>query len=123
MVSIEPATYRRRGPLPRPAGLETAYHLSAMVEPGYCRAGVRNISPEGLSLVLNRRIEPGSVVSVDVYNKARRYSCQVPLRVVYVLEHPGGDYILGGAFARELSDDEVQGLLSGAPSGRGPWPI
>jgi hypothetical protein len=100
-----------------PCGLETSYQMMAKIEPGVFVAKVRNISANGVSLILTRKIDAEIVASVDLYNGLNGYSCQMPLRVIYLVEHPEGAYILGGAFGRELNDYEVQGLLLGKPLG------
>jgi hypothetical protein len=108
--AIEPPVTERRQVVRYGCSLQTAYHLSALVEP-YRRAGIRNISVRGLSLVLSCRLETGTLVTVDIYNKSSRYTCQIQLRIVYVIPHPDGDFIVGGEFARHLSDEEIDALL------------
>jgi hypothetical protein len=92
-------------------GLESSYDLVAQLEADRSLARVRNISASGISLVLVRRVEPDAVLNVELYNKGRRFYAQVPLRILYVLEHPEGDFLAGGAFVRELTHQEIQGLL------------
>jgi hypothetical protein len=72
---------------------------------------VRNISASGINFRLARRLDPGTVVTVKLFNTVRQFECTVPVRVVYILQHADGDYLIGGAFERELSESEVQGLL------------
>jgi hypothetical protein len=73
---------------------------------------VNNISAGGISLILDRMIEPGSLATVDLYNVVRDFPCKVEFRVAYALEsRPGGPVVLGGPFARPLSAEEMCGLL------------
>ncbi len=72
--------------------------------------GVRNISQSGAGLVLNRFIEPGSVVVLNLFNWRRNIATRALLRVVHTSPHPDGTYLLGGAFTEELSAEEVQWL-------------
>jgi hypothetical protein len=75
-------------------------------------AEVRNISPGGVGVVLARKLEPERTVLVDLHNEANGFRCQMPARVVYTADLPGGDVLHGCKFARELSDLEVRGLIA-----------
>ena len=76
-----------------------------------CPAQPQDISRSGVRLVLARRLDAGTEATAVVYHPGRQFFVRVPMRVAYVIEQPGGRFILGGAFARELSDDELRGLL------------
>jgi hypothetical protein len=78
-------------------------------------AQVRNISATGISLVVNRPLEPQAVFSIELCRPTRFWYSELPMRVVYTVPHPAGEYIVGGAFARELTEDELVGLLGTAP--------
>jgi hypothetical protein len=71
---------------------------------------VDNISVGGLRLVVNRRVLPGKILSLRLFNTDRRFQCQVPFRVIHVLETSESEFAIGGAFTRELTDREIQGL-------------
>jgi hypothetical protein len=72
---------------------------------------VRNISSGGLNIVLRRKLEPGTIITVKLFNAARLFECDLRVRVIYNLEREDGDVLVGGAFLRELDRREVQGLL------------
>ena len=79
------------------------------------RAGWKDIAPisaGGVSLVLNRGMEPDTMLTVQLLNRPRMFFCKVEVKVTYVVEHPSGDWILGGSFARRLSDEELRSLLA-----------
>lgn len=101
----------RRRAIRYECGLETSCQLMAQVDGDAWPAKVRNISVSGISLVVARKLDPETRVNVELYNKSRKYYCQIPLRIIYVLEKQDGNYILGAAFTRELSLEELQGLL------------
>jgi hypothetical protein len=94
-----------------PNGADTLTHIMALVEGQSSRVGVRNLSAGGISLILDDWIEPGTLVSVRLHNPGRLFSCKLPVRVIYLVERPAGDWILGGAFARKLLLDELRALL------------
>lgn len=72
--------------------------------------GVRNLSQSGAGLVLNRFIEPGSVVILNLFNWRRNIATRVPFRIVHASQHEDGNFFVGGAFTEELSAEEVQWL-------------
>lgn len=105
----EPSASERRRFVRFPSSPQTSRHLRAEVEG--VAAGGRNISAGGLSLVMGSRPPVGNTLMVKLSHAVRRFSAEVPMRVRYVIEHPGGDVIVGGPFTRELTDAEAQGLL------------
>lgn len=92
--------------------LETSVLLIAALEGDTTPIRVRNISSGGISLVLTRGVEPDTVLSIQLLNRPRMYFCKVDVKVTYVVEHPSGDWILGGAFARKLTNEELRALLA-----------
>jgi hypothetical protein len=92
--------------------LETSKRLVAAIGDDFCLAKIRNISPEGISLVLGRPMEMGTVLGVDLIDtRTNRFSRTLNVRVCYCVEHPSGEWILGGAFASPLTDEELQYFL------------
>jgi hypothetical protein len=91
--------------------LETSASLLALVDDDSSLCRVRNISAGGISLVTSRGIEPESMVQLELFNRIRQYYARVTLRVLYVVEHPDNDFILGGSFTRVLTPEEIAGLL------------
>ncbi len=98
-----------------PCGLGTSRHIIAKVraaenEPKIT-AQVRNVSATGLSILVDRALTPEQVLRVELYRPSRFWSGEIPMRVVYSQSYPDGEYIVGGAFTRELNGDELQALL------------
>jgi len=92
--------------------LETSKRLVAAIGNDFCLVKVRNISPEGISLVLGRAMESGQLLSVDLIDKAtNHFSRTLEVRVAWCIEHPSGDWILGGAFASPLTPEEMDYFL------------
>jgi hypothetical protein len=81
------------------------------------KATLRNLSGIGISFLLNHGLEPGMMVLVQLINSATAFGCQVPMRVVSSVAQPDDHFLVDGAFARELRNAEVQGLLPEA------WPL
>jgi hypothetical protein len=92
--------------------LETSKRLVAAIGDDFCLAKIRNISPEGISLVLARAMDPGSVIAVDLMDtKTNRFSRTLQVRICWCVEHPSGDWIIGGAFAGALTNEELEWFL------------
>ncbi|MFN4258734.1 MAG: PilZ domain-containing protein [Gemmataceae bacterium] len=94
-----------------PCNLDTSCTLIASVEGEAQPVKVRNISAGGISLIVPRGFEPHSVLTLQLVNKLKNYRCDVRIRVIYCLEHPTGEWILGAAFTRNLTDEELRAFL------------
>ena len=72
---------------------------------------VRDISARGLGMLLDRRLDTGALVTVELLNRGLNFWHLKLLRVVHVT--PRGDHLwlVGSAFLKELTDDELQSLL------------
>lgn len=96
----------------RHTNLATHHRLVAAVGDDFVLAKIRNISPEGISLILSRPVEAGTVLSVDLIDtKTNRFSRTLQVSVLYSVEHPTGDWILGGTFTSRLTSEELQTFL------------
>ena len=73
---------------------------------------MRDISAGGISLVVHRSVETDTVLSVRLLNRPQMFLCQVQVRITYAVEHPSGDWILGGAFMRRPDHEELRRLLA-----------
>lgn len=109
--SPEPGGIERRASTRYPCNLATSCRLIAAVEGDSWPGRVRNISAGGVSLVLSQPVESGTLLAVELRSTIRNFSRLVQVRVVYCIEHPSGDYILGGAFVLPLTDDELKAFL------------
>lgn len=108
-----PQARKSRRRTPRYAcSLEGGYTLSASVEGESWPATVRNICVDGLALIVNRPFEEGSPLKVTLQNASKTVTMPIVIRVIYTLEHPTGEWVMGGSFARQLSGAELRTLLS-----------
>jgi hypothetical protein len=95
----------------RPCGLEPSCRLFASLTTVPSLVTVRNLSTGGVSLTVDQRIDPGTLVWLELFNTTQNYHCQIEMEVVYIYEPSPDEFILGGIFTRELTDVEVQGLI------------
>jgi PilZ domain len=92
--------------------LETSCRLLAMVQGEPHPVRVRNISAGGISLVLAREVPADELLEIELLNRPRMFLCKLQVRITYRVEHPSGDWIIGGAFMRKLEEDELKSLLA-----------
>jgi hypothetical protein len=126
MVPLPSRTRTNSSPLARPAVsagerrtsrrhtcLATHQRLVAAVGDNFVLAKIRNISPDGISLIMTRPLESGSILSLDLIDtKTNQFSRTLQVKVVYSVEHPSGDWIMGGSFNSRLSDAELRQFLA-----------
>jgi hypothetical protein len=74
-------------------------------------ATIRDISTWGLSLTLNRRFERGSGLAIELPTEDGT-TATVLARVAHVRPYADGGWVLGCEFISELSDEEVQLVLT-----------
>jgi len=107
-----PSEANRRESVRYNINLDTSCLLIAALEGDSSPVRVRNISAGGISLVLSHGVEPDTLLTVQLLNRPRMFLCKIDVRITYVVEHPSGDWILGGAFTRKLTDDELRSILA-----------
>jgi hypothetical protein len=70
-------------------------------------AKVRDVSAGGISMILRRRFEPGTVLILDLEQGPR----QLSVRVVHVQPEMKGRWLIGCAFSAVLSPEELECFL------------
>jgi PilZ domain-containing protein len=80
-------------------------------------ATVRNISAEGIGLVVNRPFKPGMGLTIELPTDPKQIGKLVLVRVQHGRQLPGRkDWAIGGSFARKLTHEELAALRSRSPS-------
>lgn len=94
-----------------PCNVPTSYHpvVAAVYEPW--PAAVLDFSPGGMRLLASRPVEPRTLLRVELEAGDGQTSRKVLARVSHCSAQEGGKWILGCAFANELSDADVRALL------------
>jgi hypothetical protein len=108
----QPSGAERRESVRHYISLETSCRLLAMVQGESNPIRVRNISAGGISLVLPREVPPDDLLDIELLNRPQMFLCKLQVRITYRVEHPTGDWIIGGAFTRKLSEEELRLLLA-----------
>jgi hypothetical protein len=73
-------------------------------------AQLRDISANGVALLVAQPVEAGTILSLELQRTAAPASLTLLACVVRVEGTPGGEWLLGCTFIRELSDKELRAL-------------
>src|SRR6516225_1593948 len=73
-------------------------------------AHVLDLSKVAIRLFCDHRLKPGEVVALSLHHIPRRFACELPVRIALAEEFEGA-FLLTAAFTRELTDEEMAGLL------------
>jgi len=120
----EPNSLVQPGQVPDPSGAccrawvrhsprqETHSYVMPMSEDERFPARVRDLSTGGVGLHLERPIDLGRFIFVELVSHTGHFSRLLLTRVVHLSEHPEGGYVLGGEFIGTLPPRELQFLLA-----------
>jgi hypothetical protein len=90
---------------------ETPCHLMTLNDHERWPARVRNLSGNGVGLLLQERVDIGRFILVELISASGLFSRLLLTRVVHLSEVDGG-YLLGGEFLSELPGSELRFLLA-----------
>jgi serine/threonine protein kinase len=91
--------------------LESSFHPDAADNGESWPATVLDISVGGLALILGRRFEPGTVLTVEWSDKEAGQPTSLLVHVMYAKPQGFGHWLVGGAFLQQLTCEELQALL------------
>jgi hypothetical protein len=74
-------------------------------------AKVHDISRDGIGLILNESVDPGTILNVELHSKSQSLPCFLLARVVWMGKQPDGTIMAGCQFSRALSEHELSALL------------
>ena len=94
-----------------PCQVKATYQVVGYEETPICAAEVSNISPSGIGLLVNQPIEMGSLLNLEL-QQAGSASKRTILGCVVHANRDGPRWALGCNFIRELSEDDLQALVS-----------
>jgi serine/threonine protein kinase len=96
---------------PISCAINQSLHNDATTNQGQWDAQVRNLSANGLGLLLSRRFEPGSVLTVNFVSSTGAVKTTRHILVVRVTPAEGGVWFLAGKLTKGLSKEELRCLL------------
>ncbi len=74
-------------------------------------APVRDIACTGLAVLLDHRIDPGTLVTVELLNRTWNFWHLKLVRVIHATLQPDGQWLIGSTFLRKFADEEFTALL------------
>lgn len=90
-------------------GDSTCTFLAPVVE-DFGPSRIKNISMDGIGLLVSRRVEPGSLLAVTLSNPTRGFAKTMLVRVVHVTPQLAG-WLVGGTFNTPLTYQELTTLV------------
>jgi hypothetical protein len=94
-----------------PCSVQGTYQLLSDGEPESSPMQVQNISASGVGLLVDRSIEPGTLISLDLHGPTGQGRLSILACVVHVTPRENESWSLGCNFIRELSDQELAALV------------
>jgi PilZ domain len=92
--------------------VETNCKLADAPATGRMLARIRNISRGGAKLLVPQPLPPGALLSIEMPGAGPGDEYFVLACVIHSAAQPNAEWALGCTFARELSEEEVQSLIS-----------
>jgi hypothetical protein len=93
-----------------PVNASTSCSFVSPVVEDFGAAKIKNISMDGIGLLVARSVEPGSLLAVSLSNPTRAFAKTLLVRVAHVTpDH--GSYLVGGTFNTPLTYDELSKLV------------
>jgi hypothetical protein len=108
-INVPDEIAERRASVRYPSQSATACHPVPEGD-ALCSARVVDISTTGIGLIVDRFVEPETLLAVEVQGAfARSYTLLVEVR--HARQRGEQEWLLGCSFARDLSEDELRALL------------
>jgi hypothetical protein len=77
----------------------------------YQRAWLLDLSANGVGLQMARAPAPGMAVTIQIKSPTTGQRFELSAHVIHVTLQSNGDFIVGCAFAKRLSHDDLEALL------------
>jgi hypothetical protein len=74
------------------------------------QAPVRDISSGGIGVLLDRRVDPGTLLAIELLNKSHHFWHLKLLRVIHATPQ-GQNWLVGSAFLKGFTDAEFKALF------------
>ncbi len=94
-----------------PVNADTACDFLSPVQEDFGPVRIKNVSNEGIGLIVGRKLEAGMLVTLTLANRTRSFSKNFLVRVAHVTPQPGGTFLIGGTFQTSLTYEELRTLV------------
>jgi hypothetical protein len=74
-------------------------------------AEIANISPTGVGLLVEKKVEPGVILDLLLKTKSGEHAFDILACVVFLGQRPEGGWVLGCHFIRELEESDLKNLV------------
>jgi hypothetical protein len=93
-----------------PASADASCPFASPVVEDFGPVKIKNVSLEGIGLLLSKRVEPGSLLALNLTNPGKGFVKTVLVRVVHAQPLPVG-CLVGGTFDIPLTYQELTSLV------------
>lgn len=93
-----------------PVNVDSSCTFVSPVQEDFGPVRIKNLSQDGIGLLMSRKLEPGVLLAVTQDNPAKSLHKTVLVRVVQVTPSQGA-YLVGGTFDVALKYDELSALV------------
>jgi hypothetical protein len=93
-----------------PVNADAACPFLSAVQEGFGPVKIRGVSMQGVTLLVSRRVEPGTLLAVVLANPPRGFSKTALARVAHVTA-VGSSYLVGCSFVTPLTHQEMTALV------------
>ena len=93
-----------------PVNASTSCSFVSPVVEDFGAAKIKNISMDGIGLLLAQRLEPGALLAVSLSNPARGFTKTMLVRIAHMTPDYGA-YLVGGTFSTPLTYEELSKLV------------
>jgi len=87
------------------------YHILPPTGEPAKKAEIANISPTGVGLLVDERVEPGVILDLILKTKSGEQAFDILACVVFLGHRAEGGWVLGCHFIRELEDEDLSQLM------------
>lgn len=86
--------------------------LTAVLDRPHSPVRVRDLSAAGASLIVDERVEPGALLTIELFNPTGQFWHRKAIHVLQVEAQPDGTWLVYGTFARPLRREQLHDLLA-----------
>jgi hypothetical protein len=93
-----------------PVNQDTVCDFVSPVVENFGAARIKNISNEGIGVIVSKKVDAGTLLAVNLVNRARTFNKTVIVRVAHVTP-AGGGFLIGGTFQTPLTYEELRTMV------------
>jgi PilZ domain-containing protein len=94
-----------------PVSANTTVTFASPVVENFGPVKIKNVSTDGVGLLLSRKVEAGQLLAVSIANPTQKFAKTLMVRVVHVTAQAGGAFLAGGTFTTPLTYEELRSLV------------